>query len=67
MPRVYLLVPFLLTLSACAASIIPPNEIVQQVGAAIPGKSVIACTGLPVGGEKCSLEPPKRNENQVTG
>lgn len=65
MPRVYLLVPFLLSLSACAASIIPPIAVVREVGDAVPGKSIIACTGLPVG-EKCTLELPKRNESSAT-
>ena len=61
MTRVCLIVSLLL-LSGCAAGDIRPSTAVaRQIGDALPGKSIVACTGLPVGGEKCGLELPKGN------
>ena len=66
MPRVYWF-PLLFFLSACSTADIQPNAVARQIGDVMPGKSIVACTGLPVGGEKCGPELPKRNENAAAG
>jgi len=66
MPRVYWF-PLLLLLSACTATDIQPNTVAHQIGDTLPGKSIVACTGLPMGGEKCGLELPKRNDSAAAG
>ncbi len=55
MPRACLFIPLVIFLSGCAAADIEPFAIAGKVGQSIPGKSLIACTGLPIGGEKCEL------------
>ena len=67
MPRVYYSVLLLFFLSACATKDMQPNTFARQIGDTLPGKSIVACTGLPVGGEKCSLELPKRNDSAAAG
>ncbi len=59
MPRVCFFIPFVISLSACAGADIQPFAIADKVGQAIPGKGFIACTGLPLGGEKCELGLPE--------
>jgi len=66
MPRVYWF-PLLFFLSACATTDVQPNTVARQIGGTLPGKSIVACTGLPMGGEKCGLELPKRNDSAAAG
>jgi len=46
-------------LSACATG--NPNAAVnaQQADTQSPGENILACTGLPVAGQKCGLALPK--------
>ena len=55
MPRVFFFILLLISLSGCSAADIEPFAIADKVGQSMPGKSLIACTGLPIGGEKCEL------------
>lgn len=59
MPRVCFFIPCVIFLSGCAAADIQPFAIADKVGQAIPGKGIIACSGLPLGGEKCELRLPE--------
>ncbi len=64
MPRVCFFMPLVLFLSACAADI-QPFAIADKVGKSMPGKGIIACTGLPVGGEKCDVELPELSADKA--
>ena len=55
MPRVCFFIPLVIFLSGCAAADIQPFAIADKVSQSMPGKGLLACTGLPVGGEKCEL------------
>ncbi len=55
MPRACFFIPLVIFLSGCAAADIEPFAIADKVSQSMPGKSLIACTGLPIGGEKCEL------------
>ncbi len=61
MTRVCLMVSLLLSSGCTAEDIRPSTAIARQIGDALPGKRILACTGLPLGGEKCGLELPKLN------
>jgi hypothetical protein len=52
------LLPMML-LSACALENQKPAVNAQETTPAAPGKNILACTGLPVAGQKCGLEFPK--------
>jgi hypothetical protein len=60
MARVCFSVLLLMALSACAteqnaqASTAQPDSMLTQA------KGILACTGLPVAGQKCALEEPKQ-------
>jgi hypothetical protein len=43
----------------CTLAEIQPSAIADQIGQSIPGKGIIACTGLPLGGHKCEVELPQ--------
>ena len=43
----------------CTLAEIQPSAIADQIGQSIPGKGIVACTGLPLGGQKCEVELPQ--------
>ena len=59
MLRVCVSLLFMLTLSACAIqeTQVAANEPKQPVNAA--NENILACTGMPVAGQKCGLALPK--------
>ena len=46
-------------LSACSTSNPQPVLNAQQVETSTAGENILACTGLPVAGQKCGLALPK--------
>ena len=54
MPRVCF-AALLVFLSACTSAEVQPSAIADRIGDAIPGKGILACTGLPLGGQKCDV------------
>jgi len=59
MPRVSFFICSLVSLSACTLAEVQPFAIADQIGQSIPGKGIIACAGLPLGGQKCEVELPQ--------
>ena len=59
MARVCFPMVLLALLSACAAEQNMPSASTQQESLVSHAKGVLACTGLPLGGQKCVLEDPK--------
>ncbi len=59
MPRVCFFIPLVIFLSACAAADIQPFAIADKVGQSIPGKGILACAGIPLGGQKCEVGLPQ--------
>jgi PBP1b-binding outer membrane lipoprotein LpoB len=47
----------MMLLSACASE--NPKSTVKETTPATTGKNILACTGLPIAGQKCGLEFPK--------
>ena len=58
MPRVCFFTALLVFLSACTSAEVQPPAIADRIGNAIPGKGILACTGLPLGGQKCDVGLP---------
>jgi hypothetical protein len=48
-----------ISLTACATGQTVPDTNAQQTSAASSGENILACTGLPVAGQKCGLALPK--------
>ena len=59
MPRVSFFICSLVSLSACTLAEVQPFAIADQIGQSIPGKGIVACAGLPLGGQKCEVELPQ--------
>ncbi len=59
MIRVSFSMLLLLQLCACATESPAPAVNEAQTNAQSPGENILACTGLPVAGQKCGLELPK--------
>jgi len=59
MPRVSFFICSLVSLSACTLADVQPFAIADQIGQSIPGKGIVACVGLPLGGQKCEVELPQ--------
>jgi hypothetical protein len=59
MPRVSFFICSLVSLSACTLGDVQPFGIADQIGQSIPGKGIVACAGLPLGGQKCEVEFPQ--------
>ncbi len=49
----------ILLLSACASDNPKPVAKLEQVDTPAAGENILACTGLPVAGQKCGLALPK--------
>jgi hypothetical protein len=60
MARVCFSVLLLMALSACAAEQNTQASAAQPDSMLTQAKGVLACTGLPVGGQKCALEEQKQ-------
>jgi hypothetical protein len=67
MARVCFSMVLLALLSACAAEQNSPSASMQQDSLISQAKGVIACTGLPLGGQKCVLEEPKPQTQTSAG
>ncbi len=48
-----------MSVSACAIEQAPPAGNAVDTNAPPPGENILACTGLPVAGQKCPLALPK--------
>ena len=59
MPRVSFFICSLVSLSACTLADVQPFAIADQIGQSIPGKGIVACVGLPLGGQKCEVQLPQ--------
>lgn len=51
MPRVCFLIALWVSLSGCSESF----SVAEKIGESVPGKSILACTGLPLAGQKCEV------------
>ena len=49
MPRVCFLIALCVSLNGCAEYF----PVAEKIGEAVPGKGILACTGLPLAGQKC--------------
>jgi hypothetical protein len=49
----------MMLLSACASENPKPTVNAHETTPVAPGKNILACTGLPIAGQKCGLEFPK--------
>jgi hypothetical protein len=49
----------LVVLSGCASEQTQPTATVSHISEPQPQENIIACTGLPVAGQKCGLALPK--------
>ena len=59
MPRVSFFICSLVSFSASTLAEVQPFAIADQIGQSIPGKGIVACAGLPLGGQKCEVELPQ--------
>jgi hypothetical protein len=59
MLRVYVLILFMLSLSACAIHETQEAVNAPKQPANTANENILACTGLPVAGQKCGLALPK--------
>ena len=51
MPRVCFLIVLWASLSGCSETF----SVAEKIGEAVPGKGILACTGLPLAGQKCEI------------
>ena len=49
----------MMLLSACSTNNSQPAINAQQANTPTPGENILACTGLPIAGQKCGFALPK--------